>query len=91
MKPPHGLTALCLLRGKTRLVPRICMDPTNLIKAMVKEPYHLKTHEDIAHLLGDACIMSVCDCKKGYWHQKLDEASSFLTTLIESLEGLDIQ
>ena len=24
--------------------------------------------------------MSVCDCKKGYWHQKLDQASSFLTT-----------
>ena len=24
--------------------------------------------------------MTVCDCKKGYWHQKLDEASSFLTT-----------
>ena len=23
--------------------------------------------------------MNVCDCKKGYWHQKLDEASSFLT------------
>ena len=24
--------------------------------------------------------MSVCDCKKSYWHQELDEASSFLTT-----------
>ena len=24
--------------------------------------------------------MSVCDCKKGYRHQWLDEASSFLTT-----------
>ena len=24
--------------------------------------------------------MTVCDCRKGYWHQKFDEASSFLTT-----------
>ena len=24
--------------------------------------------------------MTVCDCKRGYWHQKCDEASSFLTT-----------
>ena len=24
--------------------------------------------------------MTVCDCKKGYWHQQLDKASSFLTT-----------
>ena len=44
------------------------------------ELYHLKTLEDIAHLLADACIMSVCNCKKGYWHQEFDEASSFLTT-----------
>ena len=36
--------------------------------------------EDIAHLLADAYIMTVSDCKKGYWHQKLDEASSLLTT-----------
>ena len=36
--------------------------------------------EDIAHLLADAFIMTVCDCKKGYWHQKLDQASSYLTT-----------
>ena len=24
--------------------------------------------------------MTACNCKKEYWHQKLDEASSFLTT-----------
>ena len=24
--------------------------------------------------------MTVCGCRKGYWHQQLDEASSFLTT-----------
>ena len=36
--------------------------------------------EDIAHLLADACIMTVCNCKRGYWHQKLDESSAFLIT-----------
>ena len=44
------------------------------------EPYHFKTPEDIAHLIADACIMTVCDCKKRYWHQQLDKASSYLTT-----------
>ena len=58
----------------------ICLDPTNLNKAITREPYHFRTPEDIAHLLVDACIMTVCNCKKDYWHQKLDEASSFLTT-----------
>ena len=28
----------------------------------------------------DACILNTCNCKKGYWHPKLDEASSYLTT-----------
>ena len=58
----------------------ICLDPTNLNKVITREPYHFRTPEDIAHLLADACIMTVCNCKKGYWHQKLGEASSFLTT-----------
>ena len=35
--------------------------------------------EDITHVLADACIMTVCDCKKGHWHLKFDKASSFLT------------
>ena len=47
---------------------------------MTREPYHFCTLEDISHLLADACILTVCDCKKGYWHQMLDEASSYLTT-----------
>ena len=59
---------------------RICLDPTNLNKAITKEPYHLKTPEDIALLIADAYIMTACDCKKEYWHQNLDETSSYLTT-----------
>ena len=56
------------------------LGPHQFNKAIVREPYHFKTPEDTVHLLADACIMSVCNCKKGYWHQELDEASSFLTT-----------
>ena len=57
----------------------ICLDPTNLNKAVVHELYHFKTPEDITHLIANSCAMTVCNCKKGYWHQELDEASSFLT------------
>ena len=64
-------------QGQTKLC--ICLDPTNLNKAMKREPYHFHTLEDISHLLADACILTVCDCKKGYWHQMLDETSSYLT------------
>ena len=58
----------------------ICLDPTNLIKAVIRELYHFKTPEDITHLIANSCVMMVCDCKKVYWYQELDEASPFLTT-----------
>ena len=84
MKPIHEITpsinSFVLLEGKDKssnLKLRICLDPTNLNKVIVREPYHFRTPEDIAHLLVDACIMSACDCKKGYWHQQLDKTSSF--------------
>ena len=41
---------------------------------------YFRTPDDIAHHLADACILTVCDCKKGYWHQALDKPSSYLTT-----------
>ena len=59
---------------------QICLDLTNLNKAVIREPYHFQTLDDIAHLLADACILTVCDCKKVYWHQTLDEPSLYLTT-----------
>ena len=64
--------------GQVKL--RICLDPTNLNKAVTREPYHFRIPEDISHMLADACISTVYDCKKGYMHQMTDEASSYLTT-----------
>ena len=58
---------------------RICLDPTNLNKAIIREPYHFKTSEDIAHLIARACTLTVLDCHEGYWHQQLDEQSSYMT------------
>ena len=57
-------------------------------KAVICEPYHFKTPEDIAYLIANLCIMTVCNCKKGYWHQELDEASSFLTTFNTEFEKI---
>ena len=70
--------------GKLKL--RIYLDPTNLNMAIIHEPYHFKTPEDIAHLPADACIISVGDCRKGYWHWQLGEAYSFLTTFNSDLQ-----
>ena len=50
-------------QGQAKL--QICLDPTNLNKAVMREPCHFHTPEDISHLLADACILTICDCKKG--------------------------
>ena len=87
IKPVHEaplwINSFMLFEGKDKLGSLklcICLDPTNLSKAVIRELYHFKMPEDITHLIADSCVMMVCNCKKGYWHQELDEASSFLTT-----------
>ena len=59
-----------------RLKLCICLHPTNLNKAITREPYHFRMPEDIAHLLADVWIMTVCDCKKGILSSKA--RSSFI-------------
>ena len=62
------INSFMLVEGKDKLGNlklHICLNPTNLNKAVVREPYHFKTPEDITHLIADSCIMTVCDCKKG--------------------------
>ena len=93
LTPVHESTpwinSFVLVEGKYKLGNlklRMCLDPSNLNKMIVREPYHIKTSGNIAHLLADACMTSVCDCKKGYWHQGFDEISSFLTTFYTELE-----
>ena len=73
LKPVHKtiswINSSVLIESKDKLGNlklHICLDATNLNKATIREPYHFRTPEDIAHLLADACIMTVCDCKKGY-------------------------
>ena len=64
--------------GKPKL--QICLDPTNLNKVIIHEPYCFQTPEDIVHKLAGATVITVLDCSKGYWHQLLDDESSYLTT-----------
>ena len=72
LKPVHQgtpwINSFVLVEGKDKLGNlklRICLDPTNLKKAIVHELYHFKTPKDIAILLAEACTITVYDCRKG--------------------------
>ena len=64
--------------GKPKM--RVCLDPTPLNKAVIREPYHYQSPEDIYHHLCKAKYLTVKDFKKCYWQCLLDEESSYLTT-----------
>ena len=92
LKPVHQATpwinSFVLVETKDKLGNlklRICLDASNLNKAIVHESYHFKTPDYVAHLLAEPCIIKVCGCRKGFWHQQLDKASSFLKTFKNEL------
>ncbi|XP_061185196.1 uncharacterized protein K02A2.6-like [Saccostrea echinata] len=59
---------------------RICIEPRDLNKAIKRSHYIMPTLEDILPNLANAEVFSALDAKEGFWHIKLDESSSFLTT-----------
>lgn len=65
---------------------RLCLDPKDLNKAILREHYTTPTLEEILPSLSGAQYFSILDAKCGYWNVELDEESSYLTTF-NSPEG----
>ena len=59
---------------------RLCLDPKDLNKAIQREHYPLPTIEEVAPRLHGAKCFTILDAKSGFWHVRLDQASSLLTT-----------
>lgn len=60
--------------------PRVCIDPKPLNKALKRSHFPLPTIEDILPDMSKAKVFTVCDVKSVFWHVKLEEKSSYLTT-----------
>ena len=61
---------------------RICIDPQPLNAALKREHYRLPVLDDVLPELNDAKVFSKLDVREAYWHVRLDEPSSKLTTII---------
>ena len=59
---------------------RVCLDPKDLNKAILRDHHVTPMLEDILPLFKDAKYFSIVDAKSGYWNLELDEESSYLTT-----------
>ena len=61
---------------------RICIDPQPLNAALKQEHYRLPVLDDVLPELKDAKVFSKLDVREAYWHVRLHEPSSKLTTMI---------
>ena len=61
---------------------RICIDPQPLNVALKREHYKMPTLDDILPKLNKARIFTKLDVKEAFWHVRLNEESSYLTTMI---------
>ena len=59
---------------------RVCLDPADLNNAILREYHPIPVVEDIVPELRGSDLFTKLDLKDGYWHVKLTEESSYLTT-----------
>lgn len=57
---------------------RLCLDPENLNKAIVRQNYPIPTLEELTSKVRDKKYFTVLDLKDGFWHATLDPDSSEL-------------
>ena len=65
---------------KTNGQIRVCLDPTDLNKAIIREHAPLPSDEEIMTRLGGSTIFSKLDARDGYWQVQLTEKASYMTT-----------
>ena len=59
---------------------RLCLDPKDLNKDIMRCHHRTPTLEELTHKLSGAKFFSKLDAKNGYWSVKLDQESQLLTT-----------
>ncbi|KAG1661281.1 hypothetical protein GQR58_021516 [Nymphon striatum] len=77
--PTDWVSSLVIVKKPSGKI-RLCIDPKPLNKALKRCHYPLPIIEDLLPELSRAKVFSKCDVKNGFWHVKLTEKSSYLTT-----------
>lgn len=80
-EPTEWVNPIILVRKPDKSI-RICLDPRNLNKAILREHYEMPSFDEITAKFKGAKIFSTLDANMGFYMVKLDEDSSKLTTFI---------
>lgn len=79
-EPTEWVSSLVVVQKPNSGKLRICLDPRDLNRAILRPHYPSRTIEDILPELSGAKYFTKMDAKSGYWNLKLNDQSSFLTT-----------
>ena len=77
-EPTSWVSQMAVTRKESDGSLRICIDPQPLNEALMREHYKMPTLDDVLPLLNNAKVFT----KEAFWHVRLDEESSLLTTMI---------
>ena len=77
--PTAWVHSLVIAKKKNNKI-RVCLDPSDLNGAIVREHFSMQTTEDVISRMSKAKVFSVLDANHGFWHVKLDKESSKLAT-----------
>lgn len=78
-EPTAWVNSMLIVEKKDGSI-RLCLDPRELNKAIMREHYTVPTFDDVLPQLSGKSIFSIIDMKDGFWHVELDDESSRLVT-----------
>ena len=79
-EPTEWVSSLVVVQKPESGKLRICLDPRDLNRAILRPHYPSKKIEEILPELSGAKYFTKLDAKSGYWNLKLSNKSSLLTT-----------
>lgn len=70
-EPTPAVSPIVIVRKNKKI--RICIDPTDVNKNILRRHYPLKTIEEISTRLSGSKYFTKLDCKRGFWQIKVSE------------------
>ena len=79
VEPTAWVHSLVVAKKKNNKI-RVCLDPSNLNRVVMREHFPMQTVEDVISRMPHAKVFSVLDANHGFWQVKLTKDSSKLAT-----------
>lgn len=79
-EPTPWVNSQVVLEKKDKKKLQVCLDPSDLNKAILRQHYSIPTTDEVLCKLAGKQIFTVLDEKDGYWQIMLDKESSLLCT-----------